>query len=140
MCHEISLTARTSESTVPLAELLLTKLQVVELNEKDLRDTVLLLHGHEVGEEDGDGINGSTVADLCARDWGVWRTITANLERCDAQRGNYGLPHGDVELVGDRIQTLFQRIEAEPKTRGWKLRSRIGERKRWYELPEEVEG
>src|ERR671929_1986588 len=82
MCHEIDLGSRLSlePRTVPLAELLLTKLQIIELNEKDVRDTVLLLHGHEVGDGDGDQLNAARIAELCADDWGVWRTITANLE------------------------------------------------------------
>ena len=34
-------------------------------------------------------------------------------------------------------EELEERIEAEPKSRAWRLRAKIGERKRWYELPEE---
>ena len=85
MCHEIPLSdrVRPGSDTVPLAELLLTKLQIIELNEKDIRDTVLLLHGHEVADQDDDAVNGARIAELCAADWGLWRTITANLrDRC----------------------------------------------------------
>jgi hypothetical protein len=141
MCHEIPFGGRLSpnEPTVPLAELLLTKLQIVELNEKDVRDTVLLFHGHEVADHDEDAVNGDRIADLCASDWGLWRTITRNMERCSEHLGDYELSADERERVSGRLSAVLRRIDEAPKTRGWKLRAKIGERKRWYELPEEVE-
>ncbi len=141
MCHEIPLSdrIRPGEKTVPLAELLLTKLQIVELNEKDIRDTVLLLHGHEVADHDDDAVNGPRVAELCANDWGLWRTITANLERCGDDVGQYALPDPDQSRVRDRLKALLAEIAQAPKSRAWRMRDKIGDRKRWYDLPEEVE-
>ena len=142
MCHEIPFgdRLRPGDPTVPLAELLLTKLQIIELNEKDVRDTVLLFHGHQIGEsDDGEAVNAARIAELCAGDWGLWRTITQNLDRCHQLLGDYELPSDDRQRVGERLEAVLTRIEDEPKTRGWKLRAKIGERKRWYELPEEVE-
>jgi hypothetical protein len=140
MCHEITLGDRLEleSSTVPLAELLLTKLQIIEVNEKDIRDTVLLLHGHEVAEHDDEAVNGARVAGLCATDWGLWRTITANLERCRSHVDDYELQADARERIGARFDGILERIESEPKSRGWRMRAKIGERKRWYELPEEV--
>jgi hypothetical protein len=140
MCHRIPLEARLTVDplSIPLAELLLTKLQVIELNEKDIRDTLALLHDHPVGEEDGATLNGARVAELCAADWGLWRTITRNLEACRDFADRYDMP--DRTQLDERVDALLARIEAEPKSRSWKLRARIGERKRWYELPEEVAG
>jgi hypothetical protein len=140
MCHEISFDGRLSpeEPTVPLAELVLTKLQIVELNEKDVRDTILLFYGHEVSDHDDEAINGQRIAELCAGDWGLWRTLTHNLVRCRDHIGEYALPAEDAQRVSDRLSDLLARIEAYPKTRGWKLRAKVGERKRWYELPDEV--
>ena len=117
---------------------MLTKLQIVELNEKDVRDTLLLFHTHDVGDSDVDVLNAGRIAQLCASDWGLWRTITHNLQRCRERIGDYDLPESDRQRIADRIGSVLDRIEAEPKSRGWKLRARIGERKRWYELPEEV--
>jgi hypothetical protein len=141
MCHVIPIGERlaSGQPTVPLAELLLTKLQIVELNEKDVRDTVLLFHGHEVADHDDDAVNAQRIAELCAGDWGLWRTITHNLARCDELLGGYTLPDDDRRRVSARIAAVLQRIEEAPKSRGWKLRARIGERKRWYDLPVEVE-
>jgi hypothetical protein len=140
MCHEIPLGDRLAveDGTVPLAELMLTKLQIVEVNEKDIRDTVLLFHGHPVADHDDGAVNGAHIAALCADDWGLWRTLTANLERCRGHVGDYELEAGDRERVEARFDELLERIEAEPKGRGWRRRAKVGDRKRWYELPEEV--
>jgi hypothetical protein len=140
MCHQIPLSDRIGDGqpTVPLAELLLTKLQIIEVNEKDIRDTVLLLYGHDVGEHDDDTVNAARIAELCASEWGLWRTITANLERCRERVPDYDLAPTDSQRVTGRFDELLARIEDEPKSRGWKLRAKVGERKRWYELPEEV--
>jgi hypothetical protein len=140
MCHEIELGDRIGlePRTLPLAELLLTKLQIIELNEKDVRDTVLLLYGHPVGDGDGDTINASRIAELCASDWGLWRTITANLESCRERVGDYALGDGDADRVSERIGALLDAVEQAPKSRGWRRRAKVGDRKPWYELPEEV--
>jgi hypothetical protein len=123
-----------------LAELLLTKLQIIELNDKDVRDTLALFHDHEVSDEDGDAINGGRIAEVCASDWGLWRTFTGNLEDLWGRVGSYGISEEGKKHIEERIGALKERVEAEPKTFGWKVRSKIGDRKRWYELPEEVEG
>jgi hypothetical protein len=101
---------------------------------------VLLFHGHDVADHDDDAVNGHRIAELCAGDWGLWRTITANLARCREMIGEYDLTDEDRRRISDRFGAVLERIEDEPKSRGWKLRARIGERKRWYELPEEVRG
>jgi hypothetical protein len=136
MCHEIPLEDRLAvdEDTVPLAELLLTKLQIIELNEKDVRDTVALLHEHDVTDDDT-GVNAARFAALCCEDWGLCRTITQNLVSVREHLGRYEV---DSETVATRVTALLERVEEGPKSRLWKLRAKIGERKRWYELPEEV--
>jgi hypothetical protein len=141
MCHQIPFAKRLKpgDPTVPLAELLLMKLQIVELNEKDVRDTVLLFYGHEVADHDDDAVNGDRIGRLCGDDWGLWRTITANLARCRELLSDYALPDTDRARVAERVGTVLDRIEEAPKSRGWKLRAKVGERKRWYDLPEEVE-
>jgi hypothetical protein len=136
MCHEIPLEERLTvdEDTVPLAELLLTKLQIIELNEKDVRDTVALLLEHEVTDDDT-GVNATHVASLCADDWGLWRTISHNLGALRDRVESYEV---DRDAVTGRVSVLLERIEAAPKSRSWRMRAKVGERKRWYQLPEEV--
>jgi hypothetical protein len=140
MCHAIPVAERLEleRATIPLAELLLTKLQVVELNEKDVRDALAILHEHRVGDGDEETVDARRIASLAAADWGLWRTLTANLAEVRARVGEYELPAGDE--VRARLDLLLGRIEREPKSRAWRLRARIGERKRWYDTPEEVAG
>jgi hypothetical protein len=138
MCHEIPLERRLEldAATVPLAELLLTKLQIIELNEKDVRDAVVLIDEHDVTDDDS-GLNGARVAELCAADWGLWRTITANLDAVGSHLERYDV---DRDRVSTRLARLQERIESADKSRAWRLRAKVGDRKRWYELPEEVGG
>ena len=142
MSHKIPIGARleTEPATLPLAELLLTKLQIAELNEKDVNDALAILHGHPVGDTDDEMVNAARVAELCASDWGLWRTITANLATCRERVDRYDLADAEKDELRRGLDALLERIEREPKSRAWKLRAKIGERKRWYELPEEVAG
>jgi hypothetical protein len=140
MCHRIPLDDRVDLDplSIPLAELLLTKLQVIELNEKDVRDTLALVVDHPVGDDDGDTLNAARVAELCCADWGLCRTITENLSVCREAVQRLELAPDERRIAEERLDALLARIEAGPKTRGWRLRARVGDRKRWYELPEEV--
>jgi hypothetical protein len=142
MSHKVPVADRLElePATLPLAELLVTKLQIAELNEKDVRDALALFHGHPVDERDGDAINAARVAEMCRTDWGLWRTLTGNLAACRDHVARYDLPEEDKVRIHGEMDALLDRIENEPKSRAWKLRARIGERKRWYTLPEEVAG
>jgi hypothetical protein len=141
MSHKVPLDRMELEPrTVPLAELLVTKLQIAELNEKDVRDTIALFHGHPVDDGDGDSINAAWIAKLCSTDWGLWRTLTGNLATCRQHLERYDLPDAERSRIEAAIDALLERLEQEPKSRAWKLRAKIGERKRWYTTPEEVAG
>jgi hypothetical protein len=91
MCHEIPIADRLDRDplTVPLAELLLTKLQIIQLNERDERDIYNLCAHHDL-----DAIGADFMAELCARDWGLWRTCRQTIERCVADVGAYSLTAG----------------------------------------------
>ncbi|MDQ3858923.1 MAG: hypothetical protein M3327_10835 [Actinomycetota bacterium] len=142
MSHRVPLGSRLElePTTLPLAELLLTKLQIAELNEKDVRDALALFYGHPVDERDGDAINAARVAELCSTDWGLWRTLTGNLTASRNRLAHYEMPDEEKDRLRAAMDALLDRIEREPKSRAWKFRARIGERKRWYTLPEEVAG
>ncbi len=141
MCHAIDLSTRLELDpvTVPLAELLLTKLQIVQLNEKDQRDIFALLHDHPVADHDRDAINASVVAQACAGDWGLWRTTQGTLSRSRESLANYELTDDQRARVQSGLEQLETSIEREPKSRRWRWRARVGERTRWYEEPDEVE-
>jgi hypothetical protein len=112
-----------------LADLLLTKLQVVELNEKDALDVVSLVESHEVGHGPGDQIDLDRLVEATAAEWGLWRTVHLTVARVDAMA---------PAVVRDRLATIVAAIDEAPKPLGWRARARIGDRKRWYQVPEEV--
>jgi hypothetical protein len=138
LCHTLDLRDRlpTAERTLGLADLLLAKLQVVEVNEKDLKDAAAILADHPVGRP---GLDAERIAALFGADWGWWRTGTETLAKITDYASHLD-GFAAAGVVGARAGELLDRIEAEPKSRRWKLRAKVGERKRWYELPEEIEG
>ncbi|HEY3991828.1 MAG TPA: hypothetical protein VGM01_03005 [Ktedonobacteraceae bacterium] len=134
MCHNLDFRARlqTDSRTLSLADLLLTKLQIVEVNEKDLVDTMALFLDHEVLENDK-GMNASYIARLTSADWGLYKTLTLNLAKLRAFAVEKAFP----DQIPTRIEALLSAIETQPKSLSWKTRALVGERVRWYELPEE---
>jgi hypothetical protein len=140
MCHKLPIAERleVEAETVPLAELLLTKLQIVELNEKDIGDMHSLLIAYEVGSSDDHQINAERIAGLCARDWGLYHTVELTLDRLGSDPPSYSLTADQRRLVDHRVVTLRNALEEVPKSTGWRMRAKVGERMRWYELPEEV--
>ncbi len=140
-CHMIPITGRleADRPTIPLAELLLSKLQIVRINEKDVVDVILLLLDHTLGSTDDDVINADVVARLCAADWGLWRTVTGNLEKVATLAGSYPqLSRDQCAAVDLRLVELAARLELEPKSFGWRTRARIGERVKWWTDVDEV--
>jgi hypothetical protein len=139
MCHTWPLEGRLDvvSNTIPLADLLLTKLQIFAVNEKDQRDVFNLLYGHKLAEDD-EGTNVAYIAKLCAGDWGLWRTVTMNIERARGTAQRFQLAPEDEAVILSRLDDLRKRIDAERKSAKWKLRARVGERVQWYEDPEEI--
>lgn len=140
-CHRIPLAGRleADRPTIPLVELLLSKLQIVRLNEKDVVDTVLLLLDHELGLGDDDVIDADRVARLCTEDWGLWRTITMNLEKVRALAESYPqLDAGQRARVVAATAGLKGTIDATPKPLAWRLRDRVGDRRQWWTEVDEV--
>lgn len=153
MCHRVPIAADLEKHPLTLepARLLLTKLQIHELNEKDQRDVINLVCGLDLAPdrtaretvpdapvEMQRAIDGELVARMCAADWGLWRTVTLNLERVARASASYELPEPSVALVRSRLGALQTAIDAMPKTVQWRLRNQIGERVKWYDEPEEV--
>jgi hypothetical protein len=145
MCHELPLAEQipVRPHTLPPADVLMTKLQIVELNEKDQRDLYALLCTHTVSAGQGAAGEGEIdvgrIVALTSNDWGLQHTFELNLDRLRAALGEQPLAAEQAAAVGQRIDALAQALEDAPKTRKWKLRAKVGERKRWYEEPEEVD-
>jgi len=140
-CHVIPLAGRLEADvpTLPLAELLLSKLQIVKLNEKDVIDTILLLLDHPLGDGDADTIDVGRIAALCADDWGLWRTLTMNLKKTAALAASYAQLSDDRRArAADQVARLKQAIDAVPKSFGWRMRDRVGDRRQWWTDVDEV--
>jgi hypothetical protein len=139
LCHRIELGRRLEvvPLTLSLADLTVLKLQVVETNEKDYLDLCAIFADHELTPDDS-GINFPYIAKLTSSDWGLWRTLGMVSEH--TERFALDLPGFEAgDAVAEKLYRLRQELESVAKSRTWKLRARIGDRKRWYELPEEVE-
>lgn len=141
MSHKLDLRGRLTQPglSVPLADLLLTKLQVWEINRKDLGDALCVLADHGLSEDDADmeGISLPRLRTVLASDWGFCHTVERNLGRLGELWTEAPVPAAVFD-VGAQVAAIREVIEAAPKSRGWRMRSRLGERVRWYETPEEV--
>lgn len=137
MSHVIDLRDRLAHDG-PLAspsDLLISKLQIYEVNRKDLVDATALLLDHPIADGGDDVIEPAYVARLAADDWGLYRTLQLNLARLREALADLEV---DQKLVSERLDALWTAIEAQPKPLKWRLRAQVGDRMRWYELPEEV--
>src|SRR5215475_8978424 len=146
MCHMLDF--RPAFGALPLTlsamDILLSKLQIVELNEKDARDILQLLAGVPVtepgGRSDGPVLDAGRFTALIAADWGWWRTTTGNLEKLPELASGKpelvpaGAPHDPLAQAA----RLLELAKTAPKSMKWKLRANVGDRVKWYELPEEV--
>jgi len=140
MSHRLDLRGRLegSEPTIPLADLLLTKLQIWQINRKDLGDALCLLADNPVGADDDGEIGLRRIGAVLGSDWGFCHTAERNLGRIAELWGSEPVPEARFD-VARQVQSLLTAIEAAPKTLGWKTRARVGERVRWYETPEEIQ-
>lgn len=139
-CHTIPLKNRLQidPDTLALADLVLQKLQIFEINRKDLIDLVTLFDTFELGDGDHGVINADRIAGLLAEDWGLWRTATQNLARTREFMAGEHVADVDAERIGVSLDRLADRIEQQPKSMKWRIRSRVGDRVKWYEDVEDL--
>jgi hypothetical protein len=124
--------------TLPLSDLLMTKLQIVELNEKDVKDVACLLIDHDLSDNDNDRerINVDRLVRECAENWGIYKTFTTNLGKIRELVPNYIKDSTQTGAIVQRIEKILGSIEAASKSLGWKLRAKVGEKRPWYETPD----
>ena len=140
-CHAIHWAGRleVDSPTIPLTELLLEKMQIVQINEKDVIDTIMLLLEHPLGDEDRETINIKLAATLCANDWGLWRTTTMNLDKVKQLAQGYSqLTPEQKSNVVLQVNKALARLNNEPKSLAWRMRDRVGDRVKWYKDVDEV--
>jgi hypothetical protein len=143
MCHIVNFRTRLNldSPNITLADLCLEKLQIVTLNEKDIRDMLMLFAAHPVGDTEHETINGKYIAGIMSKDWGFYYTTTMNLGKIRKGLERYKdlFTAKDNENIGERITRLEQSIENTPKSLAWKARAAVGTRVQWYNDVEEVE-
>lgn len=140
-CHEINWVGRLDKEalTLPFAEMLMEKMQIVEINEKDVIDTIMFLLEHPLADHDERAINIRLIGELCAKDWGLWRTLTMNLEKVSQLAHGYDLlSEAEKARVTEQVGFALERINQEPKSMSWKLRAIVGDRVKWYQDVDEV--
>jgi len=140
MCHSIDLNASIlpGQIALPLADLLLTKLQIVEMNIKDVKDAIAILLDHSVGRgQQPDDIDLDRLIATTSKDWGLYTTVTDCLHRVRNESDEL-LDGGGRTTVQSRIDAILVSLASAPKSAKWKLRSQIGRRILWYDLPDEV--
>jgi hypothetical protein len=143
MCHKLPLDDHrlgVDPVTIPLAELFLSKAQIVELNRKDAMDILSLLLNNELGKDSDGKIGLDRIAELCSQDWGLYKTVSINLKRVEDL-----LPNEDLHLTPEEkdrilshVRQIRKTLEEMPKSLSWQLRDKVGTRVRWYEEVEEV--
>lgn len=142
MCHKLPMNGRLEIDpvTVPLAELLLSKAQIVQLNRKDALDIAALLLYTETGHTDDGKINLAYIAKLCGQDWGLYKTTSSSLHRVEevVRDETLNLTESERGLILKRVSEILQTFEAMPKSLAWQMRDKVGTRVRWYEEVEEV--
>jgi len=145
MCHALPFGERLGlhPMTLAPADLLLSKLQIVELTARDAQDAAALLADHPLADSDAVGIGLDRIGQICGDDWGWWRTVDGNLgSLADRWLAGRSAADGDGrQVLGTalaRAAELRDGLASWPKSARWKMRSVIGERMRWYDLPEEV--
>jgi len=144
MCHMLDFrpSFNSVSPTLDPADLLLSKLQIVELNAKDAHDIFHLLSGVPVARDSvRPSIDSDRFGSVLASDWGWWRTVTGSLDKLPgllAETPALAPPRSRFDALAQAKQ-LREIADTVPKGAKWKLRARVGDKVRWYELPEEVD-
>jgi len=139
MCHKIILKNRLSimKYTVPTSDLLLSKMQIVKMTENDYKDIMALLHDVDVGDRDDEHtLDSNYIAKLLSDDWGFYKTFSINVENVKKLASSNFKDYSAI--IAQKLDKLMEAVERHPKSMRWKMRSKVGEKVKWYEEPEDV--
>jgi len=141
MCHKVDFRGRLELDypTITLTDILLEKMQIVKINPKDIKDTIIMLREHGVGHSEEEMINLDYLSKVLSNDWGYYYTVTTNLKKVKNFLKEFdALTDEDRQDVATKIDTILDAIEKAPKTLKWKMRAKIGPKVKWYNEVEEV--
>jgi hypothetical protein len=134
MCHTVLFKDRLNidSCTISLADLLLEKMQIVQISRKDLKDTAILLLEHEIGQNDAT-VNMAYTVKIMSNDWGFFHTFTTNLSKLKVAIAQFdSFDEREKGIIRQRIDEILEGVRGAEKSLKWKLRARIGTRMRWY--------
>jgi hypothetical protein len=120
--------------TLAPEDILLTKLQIFEINDKDLIDTISLLLSHPIAVGSEPGITRERLTKIVGADWGWFTTVSDNLTKVDARLQTIGLNEAETQTISQRLTQLHDIMASAPKTLKWRARAQIGRRLPWYDL------
>jgi hypothetical protein len=142
MSHSLDFRGRLEKDfpTLSVADMLLAKLQIFRITEKDIKDILALLGAHELATSGRENIEVPRLLGLIRQDWGLYYTARKNFRLVQEMLSGYDMLAAEQRaVIADRLRTLEERIEAEPKTLQWRMRAAVGTRVRWYEEVGDVE-
>jgi hypothetical protein len=134
MCHTVVFKDRLNINsyTISLPDLLLEKMQIVEISRKDFKDTAVLLLEHEIGQDDTK-INVGYIGKIMSDDWGFFHTFSTNLNKLKDMVYEFSnFNKSEKEIILQRIEEILESVNNSEKSLKWKLRARIGTKLKWY--------
>ena len=143
--HVIDLRSRLDRQAyaIPLTDTLAMKLQMHAPDPRDVRDALMLLATARAEGSGADAIDAEYLGKLCAHDWGMFYDVALNLQRCSealAELSEAELSKPERERAAARLARCTGAIDRAPKTLAWRLRARVGTRRRWWDIVEEQAG
>jgi hypothetical protein len=141
MCHVVEFKGRLEldNPTITLTDILLEKMQIVKINMKDIKDSIIMLREHEVGHTEKECINLDYLSKILSDDWGYYYTVTTNLSKIKYHMSEVeGLTEIDKKDVNAKVDTIIRALKDAPKSMKWKMRERVGTKVKWYNEVEEV--
>jgi len=128
--------------TITVTDLLLEKLQIHEINEKDIKDIIVLLKAHELGHNEEDQVNLDYIAELLGDDWGFWKDAVDNLKKtltfAEKYRERSLISNQDLGEICEKVSKLLEVLENCPKTKRWQKGAKRGAKKKYWRDVEEL--
>jgi hypothetical protein len=130
--------------TISPADIVLEKLQIHQINRKDLIDLITLFLVHDMqGQVGKDVIDAAYIGKILSGEWGFWHDATTNLEKMrgllQALEKEGKLSRSQSQIVEQRLEKLLEYVKNTPKERRWEKRAKTGTKKAWYREVEEVQ-
>ena len=143
MDHELDFRDRLEINTyaVDPADIFLSKLQIVNLSEKDAHDVVTLCKDVYVDFHPHPGVlDLEHVAVTCAGDWGLYIDVMSNIDKVLERLDDYDLSPMETNRIARTLELAQDMMTEHSKSLRWRMRARVGKRLRWYNEVDETFG